>query len=315
MDRLRLQVSEMTPVAEDVVAVTLSATDGSALSPWQPGAHIDLHLPDGHVRQYSLCGSPHDRRSYTVAVLRAEPSRGGSAYIHSDLRTGDELPVAGPRNNFIFCPADRYLFVAGGIGITPILPMAEAATVAGAEWALLYGGRTRSSMAFTERLARAGGTVRLWPEDEHGLLDLEEWLARRDERTLVYCCGPEGLLRSVEGLAAGWPEGVLHLERFTPSAPPEEVDGPGGAFDVVCARSGTTVEVRPGQSVLHALRDAGLDVESSCEEGVCGTCETKVLSGDPDHRDSILTPAERSSGTQMMICVSRAHSRSLVLDV
>jgi ferredoxin-NADP reductase len=216
--------------------------------------------------------------------------------------------VAGPRNNFPLAAADGYLFIAGGIGITPILPMLAAAR---APWRLVYGGRTRDSMTFLDELARYGDRVTVWPQDQHGLLDLDTLLGAARPGTAVYCCGPEPLLRAVEERC---PPETLHVERFCPSTP---ATPPGdAAFQVELTSSGEVIDVPAGVSVLAAVRAAGIDVLSSCAEGTCGTCETGVLDGVPDHRDSILTPAERESTTDfMMICVSRARTPRLVLDL
>jgi ferredoxin-NADP reductase len=220
--------------------------------------------------------------------------------------------VRGPRNNFPLLPAPRYLFVAGGIGITPILPMIGAADAAGADWRLLYGGRTRSSMAFREQLAAYGDRVAIRPQDETGLLDLAGFLGDRTPDTLVYCCGPEPLLAAAERHCAD--PGTLRVERFRPTEPAAEA-GEGTAFEVVLARSGRTLSVPPGTSILEVVEAAGVQVLSSCREGTCGTCETDLLEGEAEHRDVLLTPDERAANESMMICVSRARCPRLVLDL
>lgn len=308
---------EMTVVAKrelaaEVVEIELSPPGREAAPRWEPGAHVDLHLPDGMVRQYSLCGSPDATASLRVAVLREGKGRGGSLHLHDKVEVGDVLAVGGPRNNFPLEPAPRYLFVAGGIGITPIVPMIEAAAAAGADWSLLYGGRTRRSMAFLGRL-EGSSQVTVVPEDERGLLDLAAALDRPSVGTLIYCCGPEPLLKAIEQRSAHWPEGALHLERFKPRD--DLPVGPGRAFDVVLRRSEMTLRVESGRSILETLAEAGVEVPSSCESGTCGTCETAVLAGDPEHRDSVLTPADRRRGDCMMICCSRSRGERLVLDV
>lgn len=305
-----LVVERRESVADDVLALTLRHPLGEALPAWEPGAHVDLLLGPGRERQFSLCGDPADRTAWRLAVLREPDGRGGSAYVHGELRQGDKVRVRGPRNHFALRPAARYLFVAGGIGITPILPMLAAAETAGAEWSLLYGGRTRGSMAFTgELLRRYGDRVTLAPQDEVGLLDLATALDGLAEGTLVYCCGPGALLDAVESRC---PAGVLHLERFQPVQRP---GGPDGEFEVELRRSGRTVTVPAGTSVLDAVRGAGVEVLYSCTEGTCGTCETDVLEGAPEHRDSVLTEEERAAGETMMICVSRCRGERLVLDL
>ncbi|MGW4526879.1 PDR/VanB family oxidoreductase [Amycolatopsis sp. NPDC004378] len=305
---MKLLVETKEKLADGVVRLTLRAPGGQPLPAWEPGAHVDLVLPGG-VRQYSLCGRPGD--PYQVAVLREPGGRGGSAYVHDELEAGHQVQVDGPRNHFALVDAKRYLFVAGGIGITPLLPMIEQVAEAGREWQLVYGGRTRSSMAFTEELRRHEGRVTIRPQDEHGLLDLPALLAEPRPDTAVYCCGPEPLLAAVEQLCAGWPEDALRVERFAPK--PD--DGPQTAFEVELAGSGRVLEVPADRSILEVVGESGVSVLSSCQEGTCGTCETGVLGGTPDHRDSVLTAAERREGDVMMICVSRSCSPRLVLDL
>lgn len=305
-----LVVDRRETAADGVLALTLRHPLDEPLPTWEPGAHIDVALGPGLERQYSLCGDPADRRAWRIAVLREAAGRGGSAYVHGELRSGDKVRVRGPRNHFPLEPASRYRFVAGGIGITPILPMLAAAEEAGAEWTLLYGGRARDTMAFTRELGRYGDRVTIVPEDESGLLDLASVLDGVPEDTLVYCCGPAPLLDAVE---ARCPAGILRLERFRPKE--AGAGSPDTEFEAVLARSGRTVAVPPGVSVLDAVRAAGVEVLFSCTEGTCGTCETDVVEGEPDHRDSVLTDEERAAGETMLICVSRCRGRRLVLDL
>ncbi|MEU1984037.1 PDR/VanB family oxidoreductase [Nocardia sp. NPDC019395] len=309
-----LRVAAKETVAEGVVALTLRHPDDRRLPDWAPGAHIDLMLPSGVTRQYSLCGDRWDAYSYRVGILRERDGRGGSAYIHDELAVGDIVGVGGPRNNFSLAPAPEYLFVAGGIGITPLIPMIVQAQLMGIPWRLLYGGRTRSSMAFLDELAGYGDRVRVTPQDEYGLLDLPAPLAAAAASDAkVYACGPEPLLRAVDTCCADWPAGKLRTERFVPKqqgAPARTTP-----FVVELARTGLTVTVTPDTSVLETVARAGVNVLSSCREGTCGTCETTVLSGAPDHRDSILDDDARSAGECMFICVSRACSDRLVLDL
>ncbi|MFD7007988.1 PDR/VanB family oxidoreductase [Rhodococcus jostii] len=308
-----LQVVAKEVVAESVVALTLRHPDGRRLPDWAPGAHIDLLLPNGLTRQYSLCGDRWDAYSYRVGVLREQAGRGGSAYVHDVLAEGDLVGVGGPRNNFPLVPAPRYLFIAGGIGITPLLPMVRQAELMGIDWQLLYGGRTRTSMAFRDELAAYGDRVSVVPCDEQGHLDLSAHLAAEAADAKVYVCGPGPLLAAVENCCTGWPVGTLRTERFVPKDNGVPLrDEP---FEVELARSGLAVTVTPGASVLDAVQAAGVDVLSSCREGTCGTCETTVLAGAPDHRDSVLDDEERSAGDCMLICVSRSCSDRLVLDL
>ena len=293
---LTVRVARKETLADGVVGLTLS---GDGLPSWDPGAHIDLHLPGGLVRQYSLCGPP---GAWRIAVLREPDGRGGSAAVHDLVAVGDTLSASEPRNHFRLVDAERYLFLAGGIGITPILPMVASVARRGRPWHLAYGGR---SMAFRDELSQWADHVSLY---ENRPLDLSEHSVT--DGTAVYCCGPASLLTAVEERSAGWPTGTLHVERFTPVAA-----GPGESFEVELAGTGRVLTVPADRSVLATLRAAGLSVLSSCEEGTCGTCETGVLDGVPDHRDTVLTPAEREVGDIMMICVSRARTARLVLDI
>ncbi|MFI8290795.1 PDR/VanB family oxidoreductase [Streptomyces sp. NPDC085614] len=302
----RVLVTERTVPAEGVVQLRL---EGTGLPAWQPGAHLDLVLPSGLVRQYSLCGDPADTGAYTVATRLIEPGgRGGSREVHDRLREGTEIEIRGPRNRFPLVDAPAYVFVAGGIGITPILPMLRAAEAAGAAWRLLYCGRSRATMPYldqVEKLGAPGGRVTVVAEDESGLPGLG-FLAGVPAETAVYCCGPDGLMDAV---AAALPEGRSpRLERFSPAA----TTG-GDAFEVELRRSGRTVTVAPEQSVLAAVRSALPGVPYSCEQGFCGTCQQRVVAGEIDHRDELLTDAERADS--MLICVSRCAGGRLVLDL
>ncbi|MBB2741649.1 UNVERIFIED_ORG: ferredoxin-NADP reductase [Microbispora rosea subsp. rosea] len=320
---LDVKVAGKVPVAEGVVLLRLVRPDGGPLPVWTPGAHVDLLLGPGLVRQYSLCGDPGDPSVFRVAVLRETGGRGGSAYVHDRLAEGDTIRVRGPRNRFGLAESPRYLFVAGGIGITPILPMIEEAARRGCDWRLVYGGRTRTSMAFADRLVRQHpGRVELCPQDETGLLDLDALLGVPRADTLVYCCGPEPLLAAAQERCASWPKGALRVERFVPAARNGAGTTEGtaegtaeGAFEVELALTGTTLTVPEGRSILEVVEEAGVAVLSSCREGTCGTCETAVLGGVPDHRDDLLTEEEREAGDVMFICVSRARSDRLVLEL
>ncbi|WP_408898842.1 PDR/VanB family oxidoreductase [Nocardioides sp. R1-1] len=312
---LRANVVAKEMVADGVVLLTLAGSEAAELPPWHPGAHIDLHLGDpSRVRQYSLCSSPADLTTYQVAVLREPQGRGGSSFVHDVLAVGDEVRIGGPRNNFGLVDAGRYLFIAGGIGITPIVPMIQAAHRAGADWSLMYGGRTAASMAFTEQLLAIGGRrVLLRPQDQYGHLDIPCLLAEPDPDALIYCCGPEPLLAAVQAASAHWSPGSLHVERF--AARPVEEDGTDSTFEVEFVRSGVSVTVSPEESIVDVAEAAGVPVVYSCQEGTCGSCEVAVLDGEPDHRDSILSGAEREAGKTIMVCVSRAKSDRIVLDL
>ncbi len=308
-----LEVAARVEVSDGVVSLALRAPDGEELPAWTPGAHVDLLLTPELTRQYSLCGTPSDRTTWRIGVLLDPSSRGGSRHVHEALTPGTRLPVRGPRNNFPLVASPAYVFVAGGIGVTPLLPMIAEAEAMGARWKLWYGGRTRASMAFVDELAAYGDCVELWPEDERGMLDLDAILAQPRPDTLVYTCGPEGLLQAVEARCSAWPPGTLHVERF--AAKPVESEAAITSFEVVCQRSGITVTVPEDKSILEVVQDAGVAALSSCLEGVCGTCETAVVEGEPDHRDSLLTEDEKAAGDYMMICVSRACGPRLVLDL
>lgn len=299
-------------MADDVVTIDLRAVDGAQLPPWTAGAHIDL--PCGAVvRQYSLCGDPDDRSTYRIAVRRADPGRGGSRYVHDVLAVGDTVCLGGPRNNFPLVEAKRYVFVAGGIGITPFLPMLAAVEGCGAEWRLAYGGRTRASMPFLDELIeRHPDRIMIRAEDDEGLLDLDSLLPAPEPGLAVYCCGPEPLLTAVEKRAATWPDAVVHVERF---APKQVAGAPDTAFEVEIAATGQILQVPADRSVLEVLTDAGVPVLSSCTEGTCGSCETAVLEGHVDHRDSVLTAEEQQGNDVMFVCVSRSRSTRIVLDL
>ncbi|MBL1077112.1 oxidoreductase [Nocardia sp. 2] len=306
---LTVRVANRRDEADGVFTLELTALDGGELPGWAAGAHIDVEAGPAGVRQYSLCGDPAERDRWRIAVLHQPGGRGGSAYLHRAATPGSELRVSVPRNNFELVTAPEYVFVAGGIGITPILPMITAARAAGARWRLFYGGRTRAHMAFADRLA-AHPEVTLLPQDSDGLLPLARILDSAGAAA-VYCCGPEPLLDAVEKECAA--RGcTVHIERFTPRT---VTAAPNRAFEVRLAGSGGVYRVGERRSIADVLIAAGIDVITSCREGTCGTCETAVVSGEIDHRDSVLTAAERERGDTMMLCVSRARSEVLVLDL
>jgi ferredoxin-NADP reductase len=310
-----LNVVRREVASDGVVTVTLAHPDGADLPKWTPGAHIDLMMTPSLVRQYSLCSSTANLAEWRVGVLLDPQSRGGSQFVHDNLHEGVTVRTRGPRNHFPLVSSPRYQFIAGGIGITPILTMIEAAQARRSDWQLLYGGRTRASMAFVEELESHGDRVTVWPQDERGILDLKALLGTPRDNTLVYCCGPEGLLGAVEAACAVWPEGSLHIERFAAKAPTPPAADALDSFEVECQRSGVTVTVPKDKSIYDVVEEAGVDVLGSCMEGVCGTCECEVIEGDLDHRDWVLTETEKIRGDVMMICVSRSRSARLVLDL
>lgn len=317
---LAVRVARKVPLAERICAVELVAADGGALPAFDAGAHVDVHLPGGWVRPYSLCNSPGDTERYRLGVLHDSASRGGSRALHEQVQEGQTLRISPPRNHFpLVADAPASLLVAGGIGITPLLAMAEQLGASGAAFTLHYAARSRRHAAFLDELARAphAGRVRLHFDDEAGRpLDVAGVLADAPAGSHLYVCGPHGLIEATlaAARALGWDGSRLHHECF---APPAVAAGARGdtAFEVQLASSGRVVVVPPGQSIVQALAGAGVDVMTSCEQGVCGTCLTTVLAGEPDHRDAYLTPEERAANDRMLPCCSRARSPRLVLDL
>ena len=305
--------------AEGVVSVELVDPSGRALPAWKAGAHIDLVLPSGTVRQYSLCGASED--CYRIAVLREADGRGGSMEIHDTALVGRTLKMRGPRNHFALEDAPSYLFIAGGIGVTPILAMVRSLG-ADAQYRVVYGGRTRRGMAFLDELRDiAGDHLEVAPQDEVGLIEVDRILRGAPPGTAVYCCGPGPLLEAVEKAVEDVRDiAALHVERFAASAAPED-GGPASEpasterFEVELASSGEVLTVGPDDNLMDVVREVRPDLLSSCEEGFCGTCETKVLAGEPEHHDTILSERERAEGKSMMICVGRSKSPRLVLDL
>ncbi|MFE3224855.1 PDR/VanB family oxidoreductase [Nocardia sp. NPDC059228] len=295
-------VERLERPAPDVLAVALRAPDGRDLPSWRPGAHVDVFLPSGRQRQYSLCGDPRDRTRYRIAVRLIPDGEGGSRELHESLRVGDRMRIRGPRNAFTLVDAPSYLFLAGGIGITPILPMVRAA---GSRGRLVYAGRSRATMPFLDELPDA----EIRPDDELGPPDVAAIIASAAPGAAVYVCGPPAMLAAAQRCRFTLdPTGSLHTERF--SAPPV-VDG--RAFDLTLARSGRTVRVGAEETALTAVRRVLPDVNYSCRQGFCGTCKVGVRAGDVDHRDRLLTAAEREN--RMLLCVSRACGDALVLDL
>lgn len=295
--------------AEGVLGIRLASATGEQLPVWQPGAHITLHLPTGLQRQYSLCGENADREHFDIAVLRTTDSQGGSRWIHEVLAVGMTLPVTGPRNHFELEPATDYLFIAGGIGITPIMGMIESLPPR-RQWRLLYLGRSLESMAFAAELsARYPDRVTVIASCEaREAADLRALIG--NSAASVYCCGPEGLMQAVAAIV---PAGLLRLERFV--AVDRSGQGAAVPVTVTAVRSGKRFVVPAEQSILEALETNALPVLGSCRKGVCGNCEVRVVSGTPDHRDSVLDDAEKDVLGVMYPCVSRASTPDLVLDL
>lgn len=315
---LRLVVVDRRVVAHDqnVVALTFAAPDGGVLPRWHPGAHLDLHLPSGRVRQYSLCGDPESRTSYRIAVRRIPDGGGGSIEVHDQLAVGSQITTNGPRNAFPLAvpgygsPAQRFRFVAGGIGITPILPMLDLAVRLGIDWSMVYVGRSAESLPFIDELGRYGDRIELRTDDVHGLPTADVLLGDCPEGTSVYACGPAAMLTTIRTRLAGRDNVELHFERF---ASPPVVDGT--EFTVTVASTGAAISVAADETTLAALQREGIAAPYSCQQGFCGTCRTRVLKGVVQHRDTLLTEPERDQG-MMLICVSRGRQGShLRLDL
>jgi len=318
MSTIDVRVAVKTCEADGIFSYELVALDGAPLPPFEAGAHIDVHLPGSLVRQYSLCNPPGETHRYQIGVLRDPASRGGSQAMHDHIETGSVLCISAPKNHFPLVDAQRTLLFAGGIGITPILAMAEALAAKGAAFELHYSARAPERAAFRERLGASGfaGQVHFHYDsgDAAQKLDLARLLAVPDPGTHLYVCGPQGFIEHVLGSARalGWPAAQLHVEYFSAAA----VDTAGDrAFDVKLASSGRIVTVPVGTTVLKALAAEGVEIAYSCEEGVCGTCLTRVLEGVPEHRDLYLTEEEQAANDQFMPCCSRAKTALLVLDL
>ena len=302
---MKLVVSERRDVADRVISLHLRRPDNGVLPRWAPGAHIDVDV-DGIVRQYSLCGAAGDSTEWRIGILHETAGRGGSEHIVRTVTTGSLLEVSEPRNNFPLLASERYLFLAGGIGITPFLPMIKQVDKSGSSWQLVYGGRSRASMAFIDELARYGDNVLVVPQDESGLIDIVGALKNAGHSSLVYGCGPEPMLTAIETAMTDWPRGSLHLERFHAAEQTHVADDI--AFEVEFVASGVRATVPKGSSILEVAESLGLPVFSSCQEGTCGTCVTPLLEGTVDHRDAILSADERVRQESLCICVSRAAS-------
>jgi len=309
----RVRVVSVRDIAVDTRAYELVAADGRALLRYAAGAHIDVHVPSGLVRQYSLCGDVAAPNRYTIAVKKEMGGRGGSISMHDDVEVDDVLAIGKPRNYFELAPdAARSLLIAGGIGITPLHAMAQTLTARRSDWTLHYCARSAEHAAFHRELRTLGSTRVTTHFSEVPVLDVAGLVAEQDDDTHVYCCGPVGLMTAVKEATAPWDSSRVHFEWF--SAPAVDRTGD-AAFEVELRRSRLVLTVPADRTILQVVREAGIDVPSACEEGVCGTCETALLEGEADHRDLLLSPDERANNRSMMICCSRARSKRLVLDL
>lgn len=314
-----LVVSAVERLADDVIAISLRHPDGVALPAWAPGSHLEVRLPSGRLRHYSLCGDPRDTHTWRIGVLREQAGRGGSVELQQHAVVGSSLTIKGLRNHFSLIEAPDYLFIAGGIGVTPILAMARQAALNQRPFRVVYGGRTRSSMACVDELAAvANDQLTILPQDVAGLPDLAALVRSIGPDTAIYACGPSPMLQALAAEASA--QGVdhlVHVEHFTASDDLEVEFDPANntPFDVTLARSGATVTVPADKRLIESLKDVLPGLSYDCEKGYCGACETRVLAGTPEHHDSILTAEEREAGRTMMICVGRATSQSLTLDL
>jgi ferredoxin-NADP reductase len=315
---ITLRVRRRAEIAVNALLLELESASGEVLPEWPPGAHLDVRLPSGLTRQYSLCGARQDSGTYVVVVLREPDGRGGSEEIYREFRVGTEFISSTPRDHFRLVDASEYVLIAGGIGITPIKAMVDELRARGARWHLHYGGRSREHMAFMDELVDLGGdNVSIVPQDVDGMLDVPAIIGNLSPEAAIYCCGPAPLLDAV--LTACAEAGVserLHFERFV--AP---TDGAGvvtdgdTAFEVELRSSGVTLQVPADKTLLEVVQSVRPDVPFSCTEGYCGSCESVVLDGEPDHRGSLMTPEEHDEERTMLICVGRSKSQRLVLDL
>jgi ferredoxin-NADP reductase len=308
-----VEVSAVQPAALLTNVYELRALGGQALPAYSPGAHIDVHLPNDLTRQYSLTRPFQDGAPYAIGVKRDASSRGGSAYFHDSVKPGDRLKISRPRNNFpLVESAEESVLIAGGVGITPIWCMVQRLAECQRPWRLIYAARQRGEAAFVDEIARLGGDVRFHFDDEQGgVLDLGAAVGRLKGDIHAYCCGPAPMLDAFKQACAGHYDDCVHVEYFT-SAVPAAVEG---GYEIELARRDITMTVPAGKTILETLLDAGIDYPYACQQGVCGSCEARVISGTPDHRDMILTADEKAANWSMMICCSGSLGPRLVLDI
>jgi vanillate O-demethylase ferredoxin subunit len=310
---MRVRVKRISYEAESINSYELVVPAGGDLAPFTAGSHIDLHLPNGMIRSYSLVNNPGERHRYVVAINKDAASRGGSRHIHETLRAGDLITISHPKNNFVLEESAAHtVLIAGGIGITPLLSMIHRLGAFGRSCELHYAARTRAAAAFLDELKALGPRLHLHVDEETGrVLDLPAIVRNAPAGAHLYCCGPVPMLEAFEAATADRPSAQVHVEYFTAREKPAVE----GGFQVKLARSNRTITVEPGKTILNALLDAGIAVNYACTEGVCGTCETRVIEGVPDHRDLFLGKEEQGANTTMMICCSGSKSGTLVLDL
>jgi vanillate O-demethylase ferredoxin subunit len=318
MSQLKVKVVSKINEAEDIVSFELASADDAKLPLFSAGSHIDVHIGEGVIRQYSLCNPPHEDHRYQIGVLRDLNSRGGSIAMHDDIMVGDVITISEPKNHFPLVQAKRSLLFAGGIGITPILCMAERLTRADGDFAMHYCTRAPERTAFRDRISRSPFAQHVVYHHDNGAdeqrLQLAELIATPEEGTHIYVCGPGGFIDHVVKTARekGWPPEQVHLEYFSAGAVETKGDK---AFDVRIASTGQVFTIPAGETVIAVLNHNGIDIPVSCEQGVCGTCLTRVLEGEPDHRDLYMTDKEHAANDQFTPCCSRSKSAVLVLDI
>jgi ferredoxin-NADP reductase len=321
VEQREVRVVRMTWEAEGIVSVTLARIESNdPLPAWEPGAHVDVYVPDGTTRQYSLCGDPTDLSSWTIAVLREPEGRGGSAYIHDTLRVGDRLLVTRPKNSFVLEDAPFHALVAGGVGITPIMTFAEHLDREARPFHLTYGGRTADTMAFRQRLSALGDRVTFLAEDVDGRPDLDQVFKDLPDGGLVYVCGPLPLLRAAQVAAEtvrGPDQDLVRFELFSRAGvePKHAVGLDADHYELVLTESGHTLRLAPEANILDVVLALGIDVENDCRDGICGSCITTVVSGTVDHQDLVLTRREQAAMDRMLICCSKPTSDRLELKL
>ena len=318
MDSLAVKVIRKVREAEDIASFELAGIDGAPLPPFSAGSHIDVQVPGGITRQYSLCNDSSEQHRYRIAVLRDANSRGGSTGMHEQVSEGDVLQISTPKNHFPLHPAAHTLLLAGGIGVTPLLCMAQRLATTGASFALHYCTRSEERTAFRDEIARSAFGQQVHFHFDSGpaeqKLNLDALIATPEAQTHLYVCGPAGFIDHVvtTARAKGWAGDQIHMEYF--GAAPQDTAGD-ASFDVKIASTGRTYAIAPGKTIVEVLKTHGIDILTSCEQGVCGTCITRVLEGEPEHRDMYFTDEEKARNDQFTPCCSRARSKTLVLDL